>query len=183
MHYALEPTGKPEAATVRYVIEAKGGNFTVRASAAGLLSVLGHSPTIAIPEFEGEILLNPEAVEQSSLRLVIPAASLTDTDDISEKDRTEINRAMHQEVLESDSYPGIVYECSHLTSSKTGEGQYWVALNGELTLHGVKRTQPVSARVSLNGDKLRAAGDFTIRQSDYEIQAGFRSRGNHKTEG
>jgi len=170
VHYALEPTGKPEAATVRYVIEAKGGNFTVRASATGLLSVLGHSPTIAIPEFEGEILLDPEAVEQSSLRLVIPAASLTDTDDISEKDRTEINRAMHQEVLESDSYPDIVYECSHLTSSKSGEGQYWVALNGELTLHGVKRTQPVSARVSLNGDKLRAAGDFTIRQSDYEIR-------------
>jgi polyisoprenoid-binding protein YceI len=170
VHYALKLTGTPEAATVRYVIEAEGGNFRVRAFATGLLSVLGHNPTIAIPEFEGEILLNPKAVEQSSLRLLIHSASLTVTDDISEKDRTEINRAMHQEVLESDSYPDIVYQCSALTASKTGEGQYWVALNGELTLRGVKRTQPVSARVSLNGDKLRAAGDFTIRQSDYEIR-------------
>jgi polyisoprenoid-binding protein YceI len=170
VHYALQPTGASEAATVRYVIDAKGGTFTVRAFATGMLSLLGHDPTIAIPEFAGEILLNPEAVEQSSLRLLIRAASLNDTDDINEKDRTEINRAMHEEVLESDSYPDIVYECSHLTSSKTGESQYWVALNGELTLHGVKRTQPVSARVSLNGDKLRAAGDFTIRQSNYEIR-------------
>ncbi len=170
MHYALELTNTPEAATVRYLIETKGGSFVVRAFATGLLSVFGHNPTIAIPDFEGEILLNPEAVEQSSLRLAIHAASLNDTDDISDKDRNEINRAMHQEVLESDSYPDIVYECSSLTASKTGEGQYWVALNGELTLHGVTRTQPVSARVSLNADKLRAAGDFSVRQSDYEIR-------------
>jgi polyisoprenoid-binding protein YceI len=169
VHYALKPIEIPEAATVRYFID-KGGTFTVRASATGLLSVLGHNPIIAISDFEGEILLHPEAVEQSSMRLVMHAASLADTDDISEKDRTEINRAMHEDVIESDSYPEIVYECSSLTASKSGEGQYWVALNGELTLHGVKRTQPVSARVSLNGDKLRAAGDFTVRQSDYEIR-------------
>lgn len=170
MHYAVEVQGTSEAATVRYVIEAKGGKFTVQALATGLLSVFGHNPTIAIPDFEGEVLLDPEAVEHSSLRLVIHSASLTDTDDISEKDRNEINRAMHQEVLETDSFPDIVYECFSLTASKTGEGQYWVALNGELTLRGITRAQPVSARLSLNGDKLRAAGDFSVRQSDYEIK-------------
>ena len=46
---------------------------------------------------------------------------------------------------------------------KTGEGQYSATLNGELTLHGVTRDQPVSARVSLNGDTLRAMGDFSVR--------------------
>ncbi len=170
MHYALKPTVRPEAATVRYIIEAQGGTFTVRAFATGLLSAFGHNPTIVIPDFEGEILLNPAALEQSSMRLVIHAASLADADDISEKDRNEINRTMHKEVLESESYPEIVYECSRLSASKTGDGQYWVALNGELTLHGVSCTQPVSARVWLNGDKLRAAGDFSLRQRDYEIR-------------
>ena len=57
-----------------------------------------------------------------------------------------------------------------LSASKTSEGQYWVALNGELSLHGVTRTQPVSARVTLNGDTLRAAGDFSVRLSDYDIK-------------
>jgi polyisoprenoid-binding protein YceI len=135
-----------------------------------MLSVFGHNPTIVIPDFEGEIFLNPEAVEQSSLRLIIRSASLSDTDDISDKDRNEINRAMHQDVLESDSYAEIVYECSRLTASKTGEGQYWLNLSGELTLHGVTRAQPVPARVRLNGDMLRAAGEFSVRQSDYEIR-------------
>jgi polyisoprenoid-binding protein YceI len=160
----------PPATTVRYLIDGKKSTFTVRAFATGLLSAFGHNPAIAIPEFEGEIFLNPEAVEQSSLRLVIHSASLNDADDVSEKDRNEINRAMHQEVLESDSFPEIVYECSSLSAGKTGEGQYGLTLNGELTLHGVTRAQPVSARVWLNGDKLRAAGDFSVRQSDYEIR-------------
>ena len=77
---------------------------------------------------------------------------------------------MHDEVLESNGYAEIMYECSKMSASKTGEGQYWVALNGELSLHGVTRSQPVSARVTLNGDTLRAAGDFSVRQSDYEIK-------------
>lgn len=169
MHYAVEPA-VPEGATIRYVTETKGSSFTVRAFATGLLSAFGHSPTIAIHDFEGEVCLKPDQLEQSSLRLVIHSASLTVIDEISDKDRKEINRAMHEEVLESDSFPDIVYECSSLSASKTGEGQYWVGLNGELTLHGVSRSQPVSARVWVNGDGLRALGDFSIRQSDYEIK-------------
>jgi polyisoprenoid-binding protein YceI len=170
VHYAIEPTMKPEGATVHYVIETKGSTFTVKAFATGLLSALGHNPTIAVPDFEGEIFLNSDAVEQSSLRMVIHSASLTVTGDVSGKDREEINGRMHEEVLESDSFPDVVYECSRGSASKTGEGQYWVALNGDLTLHGVTRSQPVSARVSVNGTTLRAAGEFSVRQSDYEIR-------------
>jgi polyisoprenoid-binding protein YceI len=165
----LPTAGIPQTA-VRYLIDGRNSTFTVRAFATGLLSPLGHNPTIAIPDLEGEIVFNREAMEQSSLRIVIHAASLTVTDDIREKDREEINRTMQEEVLESDSYPDIVYECSRLTASKVGEGQYWGTLNGELTLHGVKRSQPVPVRISLNGDLLRATGDFSVRQSDYEIR-------------
>ena len=142
----------------------------MRAFARGMLSAFAHNPTIAILDFEGEVSSNPEAVEQSSLRMVIHAASLTATDDISEKDRREINRKMHEEVLETDSFPDIAYECSRVSGSKITEGQKMVTLNGELTLHGVTRSQPVSARVALNGDMLRAAGDFPVRLSDYEIR-------------
>jgi polyisoprenoid-binding protein YceI len=170
VHYAVDPNVTPEAATVHYTVESRGSTFRVKASAAGLLSALGHNPTIAIPDFGGEIFLNPETVEKSSLSLTIPSASLTVTNDVSEKDRGEINRKMHDEVLESEGYSEIVYECSSMTASQTGRGQYWVALNGELTLRGIKRNQAVSARVSINGTTLRATGDFSIRQSDYEIR-------------
>jgi polyisoprenoid-binding protein YceI len=169
LHYAIDQTRLSEA-TVRYLVDGKGNKFTARAFAAGLLSAFGHNPTISIPDFEGEALVNPSALEESSFRLVIQAASLRMTDDVSDKDRDEINRRMHDEVLESDSYSEIVYECSKVSASKTGDGQYWVALNGDLSLHGVMRNQPVSARVILNGDTLRAAGDLSVRQSDYDIK-------------
>ena len=32
------------------------------------------------------------------------------------------------------------------------------------------RAQPVAARVTMKGETLRAAGDFSVRQSDYEIR-------------
>jgi polyisoprenoid-binding protein YceI len=165
----LSTRGVPQT-SVRYAIDGGNSTFTVRAFATGLLSAFGHNPTIAISDFQGEIRFNPEAVEQSSVRIVIQAASLNATDDIREKDRMEINRAMQQEVLESDSYPDIVYEACHMTASKIGEGQYCGTLNGELTLHGVQRSQPVPVRISVSGDLLRTTGDFSVRQSDYEIR-------------
>jgi polyisoprenoid-binding protein YceI len=170
VHYAIDPRVTPEDTTVHYIIETKGSTFTARAFAAGLLSAFGHSPTIAIRDFEGEVFLNPNAVEQSSLRIVIHPAALSITDDINEKDREEIDRRMHDEVLESDTFPEVLYESSRGTASVTGDGQYWLALNGELTLHGVKRSQPVSVRVSVNGATLRATGELSLRQSDYEIR-------------
>lgn len=40
-------------------------------------------------------------------------------------------------------------------------------MNGELMLHGFQRS---SVRIAVNGDVLRATGDFSVRQSDYEIR-------------
>jgi polyisoprenoid-binding protein YceI len=170
VHYAIEPKGASEDATVRYNIETKGSTFTVRAFATGLLSSLGHNPTISIPAIEGEISLNPDAIEQSSIHMIVQASSLTVTDDISTKDREEINRRIHDEVLESGSFPEIEYQSSKVSASKTAEGQYWAAITGELKMRGVEHTQPISARLTVNGTTLRATGDFTIRQSDYEIR-------------
>ncbi len=165
----MSTVGSPQA-TVQYLIDSKNSTFTVRAFATGLLSAFAHSPTIAIRDFEGDISFNPEAVEQSSMRLVIRSTSLAVTDDVREKDRAEIDRAMHEEVLESELFPEIVYESSSLSASKIGEGQYWGTMNGKLLLRGFQRDQPVSVRIAVNADVLRATGDFTVRQSEYEIR-------------
>lgn len=165
----MSTVGSPQA-TVQYLIDSKNSTFTVRAFATGLLSAFAHSPTIAIRDFEGDISFNPEAVEQSSMRLVIRSTSLAVTDDVREKDRAEIDRAMHEEVLESELFPEIVYESSSLSASKIGEGQYWGTMNGKLLLRGFQRGQPVSVRIAVNADVLRATGDFTVRQSEYEIR-------------
>ncbi len=156
--------------SVHYVTDARASQFTVQVFAGGLLSAFGHSPTIAIREFAGEAEVYPDDLERSSLKLTIQAASLTVRDDISDKDRREMERAMREEVLETPSYPEIVYECSKVESSKAGEGQYSVKLLGDLTMHGVTQPESVHARVVLNGDSLRAFGNFTVRQTDYGLK-------------
>lgn len=161
----------PAATMVRYVIDTKASTFTVKAFATGLLSALGHNPTISIPDIHGEVHFSSSIPDDASLRLVIQAASLVDTDDISKKDRQEIERQMHDDVLEADGFPEIIYDCPRVSSTqKISEGVFSVSLDGELTLHGVTNRQPITARVTLSSDLLRAKGDFSIKQSDYDIR-------------
>jgi polyisoprenoid-binding protein YceI len=155
--------------SVRYVTDTRASQFTVQVFAGGLLSAFGHNPTIAIRDFLGDAQVNPD-LERSSLQVTVKAESLTVKDDISDKDRREMERAMREEILEISTYPEIVYECSNISATKSGEGQYSVTLNGELTLHGVTRSHTVSARVALTEDWLRVFGNFSLRQTDYDLK-------------
>ena len=47
---------------------------------------------------------------------------------------------------------------------------YSATLDGELTLHGVTRNQPITARVAMLGSMLRASGDFSLDQTNYNIK-------------
>jgi polyisoprenoid-binding protein YceI len=162
--------GPTTETTVQYVADTRVSQFTVQVFSAGMLSAFGHSPTIAIRDFVGEAQANPDNPEQASLKVTIQAGSLSVKDDISDKDRREIERMMQQDVLETSSYPEIVYECSSFAATRVGEGQYSITLNGDLTMHGVTRSQAVPARVALTGDSLRAFGTFSLRQTDYDIK-------------
>jgi polyisoprenoid-binding protein YceI len=167
----LATTETTSATTFRYLIDGKKSRFTIRAFAGGMLSAFGHNPTITVPELQGEARITSPSLEDATLRIVIQSASLVVTDDISAKDRQEIEHRMRDEVLESDGYPEIVYECSHVSPlQQMGGGLYVVSMNGELSLHGITRSLPVQARLTLKGDTLRAGGEFSIRQSDYEIR-------------
>jgi len=142
----------------------------VRAFSSGLLGAFGHDPRIGIPDFEGDVEFDPEMVPDARLRMLISASSLRVLDDISENDRNEIQRRMYNDILEVNRFPEILYQCSRVSANSGGSGRYWIALNGDLSLHGVCRNQLVSARVTLNGDSLRASGEFGLRQSEYEIR-------------
>lgn len=155
---------------VCYIADTRASQFTVQVFSGGLLSAFGHSPTIAIHDFAGEVQVSAEEFERSSLKVTINPESMTVQNDVSDKDRREMERTMKQEILEVSSYPQIEYECSDIEASKVGEGQYAVTLQGELTMHGVTRAQVVPARVVISGDLVRAFGGFSLLQTDYELK-------------
>ena len=160
-----DPVDEPKSTLDRYIIDPRISRFTVRAFATGLLSALGHSPTIRIKDFQGEVRYVPDSLEGAGLSLRIDVRSLSVQDQISDNDRREMERQMNEEVLETTRFPEIVYECSRVSGT---EGT--VTLEGQLTMHGVTRNEPVEARFYTMGNLLKAAGEFTVRQTDYDIK-------------
>ncbi len=158
------------AAKVRYTIDTRASQFTVQAFASGLIAVVAHSPKIAIRDWKGDIRMTSTALDNASLKVQVNAASLEVLDELRDDDRREIHRVMNQDVLETARFPEIVYESSEMKAEKQREDLYRVNVSGTLTLHGVSSTQAFVSQVALGVDSARAYGEFTLRQTDYDIR-------------
>lgn len=163
--------GAPNSTTARhrYLIDAKASRFTIQAFAGGLLSALGHDPKFEPRDFTGEVVFDPDAPDQAALTMRMSAPSLTLVDDVSDDDRRSIERTMHHDVLEEATFPEIMYRCPK-AAARRKSGQFEVALNGELTLHGVTRPQTIIATLSATDTTVRAVGKFTVLQSNFGIK-------------
>ena len=159
-----------KATLVPYVLDARASRFTVQTFATGLLSAVGHNPTIGVRDFSGEVSFSQEALQGSGFRLSLKTTSLSVQDDISDKDHREIERLMNEQILETAKYPEAVYEAPVLSITRLGESLYSAVLDGNLTFRGVTCKQPVAARIAVFGTVLRASGNFTLRQTDYQIK-------------
>ena len=159
-----------KAGLAHFIIDARASRFTVQAFASGILSSMGHNPKIGIRTFGGAVDFNPETLEGGAFRLTVQSGSLAVQDDISDKDRRDIERLMKENVLEVARYPEIRYEAATIAVSRVDGSLYSATVNGNLSLHGVTRGQPITVRISTFGEMLRASGDFTLRQSDYQIK-------------
>lgn len=162
----MEETQKISA----YRLDPKPSRFTIRVTAGGLLSAFGHNPLIGVREFSGEVRFDPASPGSASIRMQIPSTSLEVAGDVNEKDRREIEQMMHEQVLESRTYPVIEFQSSEVKVTSNGAGQFRAAIAGDLSLHGVTRPQTIVARVTANGDRIRASGEFSIYQTEYGIQ-------------
>jgi len=159
-----------EVGVARYALEPGISRLQVRAFATGMLAGFGHNPTFSVRDFSGEIRIPPAGPSEASLELRVKAASLAVSDDIKDKDRREIERLMHGEVLESAAFPEIVFRTTAVSAEKTGEGQYRITLDGDLSLHGVSAGQQIVAYFSLAEQQARAWGDCPLSQSKFGIR-------------
>lgn len=157
---------------MQYRIDPRASRFTVRAFASGALSAFGHNPSFAVRDLDGEVRYDPDAPDAATVKVVVKAGSLALMDNVSDQDRREIERVANEDVLETAAHPEIVYECpaSAVTLSGGNAGPLQVSLAGSLTLHGVTRPQPLTARVYVTGDSLRGQGELTLRPSEYRIR-------------
>jgi polyisoprenoid-binding protein YceI len=165
---AAEATGATN--TVNYLIDPKQSRFTVQAFAEGLFSAFGHDPRFNAADLSGEVQMEEGNLASAALDLSVKAGSLGASDDLSEKDRLEMERTMRDEVLEVARYPEIVFKGRAAAVDRIYEGFYRVKITGQLSLHGTTREHTIDTQVRLLESGLRAEGDTRLRQSDYGIK-------------
>ena len=153
---------------VSYAFDAKASQFTVHALAAGVVSVVAHSPNFAIREFAGEASFTPGTMERASIRMRIKTSSLEIMDEVDSRTRREIERTLFQDVLEASVFPEILFESLQVSTHKVSENRYRASLTGSLSLHGVTKPHSFESQVVVGPDTLRAIGDFTLKQPTTE---------------
>lgn len=162
--------GPTSVASIRYAVDTRASQFTVQAFASGLIAAVAHSPKIAIRDWTGDIRMASSALANVSLGVRVKAASLEVLDELRDADRRELHRVMHQEVLETSRFPEIVYESSEVQAERLKDDLYRVHVDGKLTLHGVSNSHDFLSQVAFGVDSARAYGEFTLRQSDYDVR-------------
>ncbi len=98
----------------------------------------------------------PDTPAAIVLELLVTADSLAVQNDVSDKDRREIERTMKDKVLEVARFPEIVFASRQVSGMKLGETLYVTENRRRFFLHGVTRHAIVSANVIPGDDKLRA---------------------------
>ncbi|MCI0662804.1 MAG: YceI family protein [Acidobacteria bacterium] len=155
-----------------YSIDASESNLWVFVGKSGLFSALAHDHEIGVKSFTGRVVLPKSGASGASLEFEIDTKSFVVLDKkVSDKDRSEIFNAMHNEVIESAKYQKITFKSSSVSNLKqTGENNYTLTLNGDLNLHGLTKQIAVPVEVSLTPQQLRATGKYTLKQTDYNIK-------------
>ena len=158
-------------ASVVYRLDSSRSKFMIRAFAGGLLWFKGHDHFVAARDFAGEARLTPGSVSPASLNLSVRAASLAETREVfNAQQKKIIDGELRDIVLEPDKYPDITFKSTDVSVDARG-GLFRVKLGGDLTLRGVTRRVVIPAEVTLEGDALRARGEFNVKRSDFKVPA------------
>ena len=160
------------ALTLRYRLDAAQSTFMVRTFSGGLLFFKGHDHFIKVGDFTGEAQLTPTAINPASLQMTIRADSLEETRDVFTPPQKQIiNKEIRELVLETAKYPEIIFKSTEVTGKLAPAGRYQATIGGDLTLHGLTRHIMIPADILLEGNNLRARGEFTINRGDYNVKA------------
>jgi|SRR5665213_2466267 len=154
----------------KFLIDTSGSKFTVQAFSAGLLSSFGHNPIIAIRDFDGQIRIDRETLQDGHMRVDVHTKRMDLVDQMKSDDRKKLEQEMYANVLNVDQFPTASFESKEISVQKLGGDLAMAHVEGQLAFHGVTRAFPIDARVTRMGTMLRISGQCTLRQSDFGIK-------------
>jgi len=144
---------------------APSSRLVVRTGKSGLFGFAGHEHLIQARQFSGRIVYYPNQPQASHLAVSIATVGL---EVLTPPDTAEIRKvtaSMQTDVLDVAHYPEMT-----LTSQTVELAGDTLRVQAALTLKGQTRTVPLTVRVRIDPDTLRATTTFSVRQTDYGIR-------------
>ena len=154
-----------------FSIDPAASHVVINVGRAGMLGFAGHDHAILARGVTGRVTVDPADWQRCSVSLDFDTSSL-EVSPAGEPpaDVPEVQRVMLSDrVLDVKRFPVILFRSRRVTGTR-GSGQTALAIEGDLTLHGVKRPLTIHATVTPDAQGLTARGSFSIRQTDFGIQ-------------
>ena len=138
--------------------------LVVKTGKAGFLGFAGHTHVIRARTVSGSLVYHP-GKPTSYLRLKVPTDSLEVLTPPDTAEIRQVTEAMREDVLHVDKHREMTFAADSLQAT-SGKMELQLAV----TMNGVTRKVPVTADVTIGSDSVRAAGTFTVMQSDFGIK-------------
>ena len=153
----------PVPEPVAYRVVAEESRITVHVGTAGLFKVFGHEHNIQVKGIAGRVEWNPEAPASSRFTLEVDAASLTVADEeLSEKDRAQVQSDMETKALALPQNPKIVFVSTEVQVEKSEGANRRLKLRGTLSLRGVTKPVEVPLTLEVAEGRLTAKGEMEL---------------------
>jgi polyisoprenoid-binding protein YceI len=165
-------SGALAAESQRYRVDPEQSRIDVKVGTAGLFKFAGHDHGVRVKVAKGEIVGDPRALAACSVSLDFSMADVrVVTSEGAESDIPKVQEKMAgPAVLDAARFPQARFRSGRVTGKSLGPARFELDVAGELTLHGA--TQPVSSRlvVEIQGKRLVARGQATLKQTDFGIE-------------
>src|SRR3989304_4419788 len=165
---ALLGVALPEPAAYR--VAAEESRMTVQVGTAGLFKMFGHEHNIQVKGIAGRVEWDPEAPASSRFVLEIDAASLTVADEeLTEKDRAQVQSDMETQALALPQNPEIVFESTEVRVEKSDGANRRLKLQGRLSLRGVTKPVEVPLTLDVSEGRLTAKGGMDLESKNWGV--------------
>jgi polyisoprenoid-binding protein YceI len=152
------------ADSIVYHVESQS-RLEVLTGKAGLLSFAGHEHLIRARSFSGTVVFFPEAPARSRVDIRVLAESLEVLTPPDTAEIRKVTETMRTAVLRVAEHPEIRLRSTAVSMTPQG-----VEMLAALTLVGATRSVPVTLSLQRSADTLRAAGRFSVKQTEFGIR-------------
>jgi polyisoprenoid-binding protein YceI len=142
--------------------------FIAKVDNSGVFKLLGDNHAIRVTDYRAEVMFDEQNDASSSVKLVIPAASLKVLDPkLPDAKRVKVQERMEgPEVLDVARFPEITFQSREV--KRVADGRYRV--EGDLEIRGTLRPMILDVSMIREASVYHARGEIRISQVEFWIQ-------------